>query len=222
MQPIQPGSDDVLLARALEFSAWARTHIRMIIAGGVLLALLVGGLIYYRMYRADREARAAAEFVEIEQTMAAGNVPIAVRDLEAFISRYGGTTYAQEAEIALAQIHLQQNEPARAVQVLQDAGTGVRTPLGAQAALLLAAAQQAAGDRDAAVQTYLRVGEQAESRMHQVRALNNAAVLRAEAGDHAGAAELYRRLVELNEPGTMDRQLFEMRQAEAEARAAGG
>ena len=56
--------------------------------------------------------------------------------------------------------------------------------------------------------------------MYQVQALQNAAILRSGKGDFAGAAELYRRLVEMQEEGTMDRQLYEMRLAEAEARAA--
>lgn len=216
-------SDDAVLGRALELSNWAKTNIRLIVIGTVVLALLVGGLIYYRVYRENREQRAASEFVRIEQTAASGNVALATRDLQSFVNRYEGTAYADEARIALAQSYLSQDSAAKAVAALQGAEDRVEdSPVGPQAALLLAAAQEAAGQREAAIQTYLAVAEAAELKMFRVRALNGAATLRGDAGDHAGAAEIYRRLVELQEEGSLDRQLFEMRLSEAEAAAAAG
>ena len=210
-----------MVARALELGAWARTNIRLIIGGAVVLALLFGGLMYYRIYRENREQRAAAEFMRIEQTAASGNAALATRDLQTFVNRYDGTAYGAEARLALAQLHLAQDSAAKAVQVLSGADGEVDdSPVGPQAALLLAAAQSAANQRDAAIGTYLAVAEDAELRMYRVRALNGAATLRAEAGDHAGAAELYRQLIDLQEAGTLDEQLFRMRLAEAEAAAA--
>lgn len=214
-------SDDLLTARAIEFTDWARRHIRLIIGGVVTLAVIVGGLIYYRAYLEAREERAAVEFANVEQTAASGNIPLATRDLQAYVRRYEGTSYGDEAALALAQLHLSQDSAAKAVQVLEGAAGRIDdSVVGPQAALLLGAAQQAAGNRDAAIQSYLAVADEAEMKMYQVQGLQNAAILRFEAGDFAGAAELYRRLVEMQEEGTLDRQLYEMRLAEAEARAA--
>lgn len=220
-RPSRGDTDDVVLARALEFSRWARTNIRLIVIGAVVLALVVGGLFYWRVNEANRRQEAAVAFLQLEQTAQAGNAALATRELEQFIRRYEGTTYAEEARIALAQLHLRANEPAKAVTVLQGAAGRVGdSPVGPQAALLLAAAQQAAGNRDAAIQTYLTVAEEAELDVFREDALQSAALLRNQAGDFAGAAELYRRLVESTEEGTVERQLFQMRLAEAEARAA--
>ena len=83
----QAGSDDLFAARALEFTDWARTNIRLIVGVLVALALIVGGLIYYRMYKSAREARAAVEFANVEQTAASGNIPLATRDLQAYVRR---------------------------------------------------------------------------------------------------------------------------------------
>lgn len=214
-------TDDAVVARALELTAWARTNIRIIVGGAIALALVVGGLTYYRAYRESREQRAAAEFVRIEQTAASGNLALASRDLQTFVNRYDGTAYAAEARLALAQLYLDQDSAAKAVQLLDGAAGEVDdSPLGPQSALLLAAAQTAANQRDAAIRSYLAVAEDAELPMYRVRALNGAATLRMEAGDHAGAAELYRRLIDLQEEGTLDEQLFRMRLAEAEAAAA--
>jgi len=205
----------------MEFADWARTNVRLIIAGAVLAAIAVGGLLYYRTARETREARAAAEFVRLQQTASSGNAALATRDLDRYVRRYAGTSYGEEARVALAQLHLQQNQPAKAVQLLGNATEEIDdSPVGPQAALLLAAAQQGAGKRDAAIQTYLSVAEKAELKLHQAEALENAATLRAEAGNAAGAAELYRRLVGMYEEGSFERQLYEMRLAEVEARAA--
>jgi predicted negative regulator of RcsB-dependent stress response len=215
------GSEELLAARALEFTDWARKNIRLIVGVVVALAVIVGGLLYYRMYRAAREERAAVEFANVEQTAASGNIALAQRDLEAYVRRYEGTPYGDEASLALAQLYLSQDSAAKAVQALQGAPDKIDdSVVGPQMALLLAAAQQGTNNVDAAIQTYLRVADEAELEMYRVQALQNAAMLRAEKGDHAGSAELYRRLVETQDEGSMDRQLFEMRLAEAEARAA--
>jgi predicted negative regulator of RcsB-dependent stress response len=217
----QAGSDDLFAARAIEFTDWARANIRLIVGVVVALALIVGGLIYYRMYRAAREERAAVEFANVEQTAASGNMALATRDLAAYVRRYEGTSYGDEAALALAQLYLGQDSAAKAVEVLRGATERIDdSVVGPQAALLLAAAQQAAGQDTAAVQTYLAVADEAEMEMYQVQGLQNAAILRSDRGDFAGAAELYRRLVDMLDEGSVDRQLYEMRLAEAEARAA--
>jgi hypothetical protein len=63
------------------------------------------------------------------------------------------------------------------------------------------------------------VADRAEFPFRRQEALYSAAILREEMGDHAGAAELYRRLAEQAEAGSMQRSIYEMRLAEVEARA---
>lgn len=216
-----PGSDDAVLARALAFSAWAKKNIRLIVIGAVIALVAVGGLIYYRMYQADRMERAATEFMQLEQTLASGNAQLAQRDLERFATRFEGTPYAGEARLALARIHLQEGRAAEAIAALEPAASDIDdSPIGAQAALLLAAAQSSSGNTDAAIQTYLRVAEESELSFRQTEALTSAALLRSQAGDFPGAAELYGRAAALAEEGSLERSIYEMRQAEAQAKAA--
>lgn len=221
-QPNRSGPDDVVLARALEFSSWARANIRIIVAGTVIVAVALGALLVYRTQQADREQRAAAEFMQLEATVQSGNAALAARDLQTFVTRNSGTVYASEARLLLARIHLQEGKPAEAVQALAPVAGEVDEPLGAQATMLRAAAQQAAGQTDAAVASYLRVAEGAELDYLRQDALTSAAALRAQANDFAGAAELYRRLVEMAEEGSVQRSVYEMRLAEVEAQAQAG
>ncbi len=216
-----PDTDDILLARALQFSAWARRNVRLLIIAAVILLLLVGGLLYYRFHQAERLERAATEYLFLEQTAAAGNVPLAIRDLQQFIQRFDGTPYADEARVLLGQLHLQQGEPQPAIEVLRPLTNRIRrSPVGAQGSMLLATAQTQAGDMPAAINTYLQVAREARMELHREEALSTAATLREQQGDYAGAAELYRQVVEMMEAGSQQRSLYEMRLAEAEARAA--
>lgn len=218
-QPNRSAPDDVVLARALEFSNWARANIRIIVSVAVIAAVAIGALLVYRTQQADREQRAAAEFMQLEATMQSGNAALATRDLQGFMNRYDGTEYAKEARLLLARVHLQEGKAADAVRVLGPVSGEAESPLGAQATLLRAAAQQAAGQREAAIASYLQVADQAELGYLQQDALASAAALRVEASDFAGAAELYRRLIETVEEGSLQRSVYEMRLAEAEAQA---
>lgn len=211
-------SEDAVVVRAIEFSAWAKKHIRLIIAVAVVAAVVIGGLLFWRVSEQNRLERAASEFVVLQQTAATGNLQLAARDMEAFIGRYDGTVYAEEARIALAQLYLQQDSAAQAVELLSGAAGRVdRSPLGPQAAMLLAAAQQATGDEAGAIATYQRIAQDAELTFRRVAALEAAAQLQARSGNHAAAADLYRQLAELAGEGTAEGQLYRMRLAEEEA-----
>jgi len=219
--PQGPDSEDVVLARAIEFSQWARRHARVLIVVAVLTAVLLGAFIWYRMYQADRQASAAADFMVLEQTATQVDPAAGVADLQRFIARYDGTTYANEARVVLGQIHLQQGQPQEAVPVLEEASRRIgRSPIGAQAALLLGAAYEQAANPAAAIDSYLRVSRDARFDFERRQGLSAAAALRENTGDFAGAAELYRQLVGMSEEGTMDRSVYEMRLTENEQRAA--
>jgi predicted negative regulator of RcsB-dependent stress response len=218
-RPTTPDSDDAIVVRAIEFTAWAKRNVRLIIGVAIVAAVIVGGLLYWRMYQADRLERAAAEFVQLQQTVSSGNSQLAVRDMEQYVRRFEGTVYAEEARVALAQLHLQQDSAAKAVAVLAGAEDRIDSPLGPQAALLLAAAQQAVGDNEAAVATYMAIADEAELRFRVVAALEAAAQLHARTGNHVEAARVYQRLADLASEGSAERQVYEMRRAEAEAMA---
>jgi predicted negative regulator of RcsB-dependent stress response len=220
-QRVEP--DDVVLARALEFSNWARANIKLVVGGAVVILAVVAALLWWRADQAERQERAAMEFLQLEQTVASGNAELAARDLEQFTQRFAGTDYAEEATVMLGSLRLQTGHPAAAIEAVEElAARPDRSLLAANAAMLLAAAQHAAGQTDVAIATYLRVAETAEMDFQRVEALASAARLRSESGEHAGAAELYARAVELSDAGSTDRTVYEMRRAEAEARAAAG
>lgn len=217
-QQVEP--DDVVLARAIEYTEWARQNIRLVAGVAIALAVLLTGFFWYRADQARRLDRAAIDYLQVEQAALSGNDAIAARDLDQYIRQHEGTPYADEARLLLAQVHLRGERVDEAIAAARPVADRLESsPVGAQAALLVAAAQQQAGDFDGAVATYLQVGERAEEGFRRQEGLMGAALLRSQTDDHAGAAELYRRLVSLNEEGSSERAMFEMRLAEEEALA---
>lgn len=213
-------SDDAVLTRALEFAHWARTNIRLIVGSAVVIAVLLAGVIYWRVSAAGRQERASAELMQLERSVNPANPQLAIRDVEQFVRKYEGTPAAEQAKLGLAQLYLQQNQAAKAVTTLQGAEDEIEdSPTGPQAAMLLAAAQNAAGNAKAAIATYLAVAEEAPLEFRRNEALENAAMLRVQTGDFRGAAELYQRLVNATQEGDAQRPLYEMRLAEAQAQA---
>jgi predicted negative regulator of RcsB-dependent stress response len=211
-------TEDALALRAAELAEWAKRNVRVVIAAAAVVLLLVLGLVWNRMQVANTRAAASAEFLQIQQTAAAtGETPVA--QLQQLIDRRGGTLEAAEARLMLGQHHIDAGEPQQAIPVLREVARG-SSPLAFSGAMLLGAAQDAAGEREAAIRTYLDAADDARLDSQRYRALNDAALLREEAGDFAGAAETYRRMLDTVEEGSPGEAVVRMRIGEAEARAA--
>ncbi len=217
----QAEPDDAVIAGALQFAEWAKRNVILIVVSAIVLVVGVGGFFWYRADQAQQQEQAALAFLQVEQAVMSGDEGIATRELQLFIQQHGETTYGQEARMLLAQVHLRAGRSADAIQVVEPVAQSIRgSELGAQAALLLAVAQAEAGQTEEAIQTYVRVGDEAEMAFRQQEGLMGAALLREEMGDHAGAVQLYERLLTFAEEGSADRSFYEMRLAEARARAA--
>jgi tetratricopeptide (TPR) repeat protein len=216
-QAAQP--DDVFVERVLETSAWATTHARSLIIGAVVVLVLVVSVLWIRSSRAADLAAAATELTTLRQTVQAGNPAAAIRDLQTYVDRFGGTPAGAEARLLLAQSHLQAGQGQQAVNVIEQQARNLGEPLGTQAALLLGSAYESLNRWDDAEQTYLRIADGARFDYQKVQALENAARVRVERGEPAGAVELYDRLIALLPETSPERTVYEMRRAEAQALA---
>ncbi|HEX6590156.1 MAG TPA: tetratricopeptide repeat protein [Longimicrobiales bacterium] len=206
--------DDVVVARAIEASSWARRNSRAIIIALLVLAVAVAAVLYYVSYRRGLQDRAAAELIEIRRVASTGDVTNAVLQLDGFLGRFDGTAASNEARLLLGQLQLAQGNAPQAIDAVEPLTDENDPLLSASASLLLAGAQEAAGQTAQAEQTYLRVAESAEMEFQKREALEDAARIRAASGNAAGAVELYDRLIGMVEEGSPDRDVYQMRRAE--------
>jgi predicted negative regulator of RcsB-dependent stress response len=205
------------MMRAAELAEWARNNARAVMIGAVTLLVVVGGVLYYQVYKSQRAGRAAAAYLQVQAGLP-NDTAQAIRALQNFSNAYSGTTEAAEARIATAQIQLIRGDAAHAVETLRPAASG-GTAVSQNAQYLLGAALAQAGKRQEAIDTYLKLAKDADLGYMKRNALNQAALLREQANDWKGAAELYTQMLDGLEKGSGERTVVELHLAEAQARA---
>jgi predicted negative regulator of RcsB-dependent stress response len=212
--------DDRFVEGVLESTAWAKTHARTLIIGGITVILLAVALLWWRTSRSALAESATTRLTTLRQTVQTGNPAVAIRDLEAFLQNFGSTAAADEARLLLASAQLEAGQPQPAVETVQELAVDLDQPMGPPAAFLLGAAYEALNQFDRAEEVYLRVGNDARFDYQQRQGIEHAARVRLENGNPAGAAELYDRLIAMLPDASPERAVFEMRRAEAQALAA--
>lgn len=206
--------DDKFVHGVLESTAWARQHARTLVIAAVAIAALLIGFLVYRSYSTAKEAGAITALNDLRTTLASGNLQLALRDGEALLAQYGGTEAADEARLLLGELYLQANQPAQATQVLRPLAGDVDAPLGFNAAMLAGAAQEAAGQKEQAVQTFSRIGAEGRFLYQQIAGYEEAARIQTETGDVAAATATYQRILDLMDETAPERTFYEMRLAE--------
>ncbi len=206
--------DDVFVARILEAGNWFKTHQQAVTIGIVVLVLAVASLLYYRNYRGSLLEQASSQLEEIHNQAATGDTQGAKNALILYLDRFGKTAYAGEARMLLGEIYLTQGEAEQALATLEPMAQSPRDPLELQAAALLAAAYEEDGRLADAEATYLRIADRSNLDFQIRDALAAAARIRSAQGNPAGAAELYRRILDGLDAESPERGVWEMRLAE--------
>jgi predicted negative regulator of RcsB-dependent stress response len=82
---------------------WAMLHKWEVTWAVVALAIIVLGYWYYNRSQTIKGQRAESAYFQARQSAAAGNLPLAVSDLQKVIARYEGTRAGTQAALSLAQ-----------------------------------------------------------------------------------------------------------------------
>jgi len=216
----KPKTEDVFVDKVLSTGAWAKANSQTLVLMGIVVVVVAAGGLYYANYRSSVREQAIAQLEQVQQTVSFGERDAAVATLREYVDRFDGTVYALEARVLLGQVLLEQDDPDGAMDVLAPAVRAMdQEPVGIQAAFLMAAAYEEAGRAEEAERLFLRIAETAELPFQIREALTGAARIRESAGDFAGAVELYDDVLGGMEETSPDRSYFEMRRAEAAARA---
>jgi predicted negative regulator of RcsB-dependent stress response len=216
----ETGTDDAFVAGVLETSVWAKQHQRILIISAAVAAIIIVGLVLWLNNRASTRAAAVEELTRVRAVVMSGNNPLAINDLQGFLARFGGTPSAAEARLHLGQALLRNGQAQQAIEALRPLARDVDDDMGANAAFLTAVAYETLQEPHRAEEIYLRVADEARFLFHRQEALDNAARIRVQRGDAAGAAQLYERAVEITPETNPDRQVLELRLGEARALAA--
>jgi tetratricopeptide (TPR) repeat protein len=103
------------------FTEWFVLHKREVSWGLIALAIVVLGYWYYERSEALKAQRAETAYFQARQAAAAGNLPLAVSDLQKVATRYDGTRAGAQASITLAQALYQQKKYKEGIAALKKA-----------------------------------------------------------------------------------------------------
>jgi len=133
---------------------WFMLHQREVAWAIVALAIIVGGYWYYERSQSLKAQRAETAYFQARQSAAAGNLPLAVSDLQKVVSRYEGTSAGTQAAITLAQTLYDQKKFKEGLEVLKAAEAKAANDFTASIHILEAAGHEELKDLVGAAEQY--------------------------------------------------------------------
>ena len=214
-RPEHIDTEDHVTERVLEAAAWAETHRRAVLAGGIALVLVVAAAFYYQDYRHKLAERASVRLQEIQITAQAADMETIRSELRIFIDQYSGTPYADQARIALGDLELRRDSLGPAIRALEPvAERGTANPLSFTAMKMIAAAFEQGGDTDRAIDWYERLSSDALFAYQRHFAMAEEARIHAASGRYSDAAALYEQLVAEAEDDPAGQEVYAVRLGE--------
>ena len=217
-RPDHLDTEDHVTERVLDATAWAETHRRAVMAGGIVLVAVVAAAFYYQDYRQKLVERASVRLQEIQITSQSADVETIRSELRIFIDQYSGTPYSNQARLALGDLELRRDSLGLAIQALEPvADLGRGNPLSFTAMEMIGAAYEQGGDAGRALQWYERLASDALFDYQRHFAVAQQARLHTIAGRYSEAAMLYDRLVDEVQDDPAGQEVYAVRLGEVRA-----
>lgn len=217
-RPQDLDTEDHVTERVIEAAAWAETHRRAVMVGGIALVAVVAAAFYYQDYKQKLVERASVRLQEIQIAAQSGDVETIRSELGVFIDQFSGTPYANQARVALGDLELRRDSLGRAVQALEPvADLGGDNPLSFTAMEMIAAAYEQGGDPDQAIQWWGRLGSAARFDYQRHVAMAEQARLHTMAGRYSEAESLYDQLAKEAADDPTGQQIYRVRLGEVRA-----
>jgi predicted negative regulator of RcsB-dependent stress response len=177
-------------------------HVRELAIGALIVAAAVGAFLLYRSASATQATQAEEALVQPEQTIQAGNLPLAQSDLKRVIARYSGTAAATQAAMMLAETYYTQQKYVDGVQTLEKASTsGAAKPFAASVERLIGDGYLQQGKAKEAASHFAAAADKSPYPTEQARLRASAARADAAAGDTAAALTIWRQLADQPKTG---------------------
>src|SRR3954454_13699598 len=121
--------------RAQTFLDWTKVNAKLLTTGAVVVAVAAAGYWFYLRSSQIQAANAERALMTAKQSMTAGNMPLAQKDLQNVYAKYGSTSAGVQAAMPLAQIDYDAGKYQDGLSVLQKA-TGSSASSGVESTIL--------------------------------------------------------------------------------------
>ena len=142
------GADDETMTE------WFMVHKREVAWAVLAIAIIIAGIWYYERSQSLKSQRAETAYFQARQAAAAGNIPLAVSDLQKVVSRYEGTNPGTQAALTLAQMLYDQKKYKEGLDVLKAAESKAPDDFKPSIHVLQAAGNEELKDYVAAAEQY--------------------------------------------------------------------
>ena len=174
------------------FFEWMRDHTRELLIALVVAIVVVAGAMLYRSALATQAGQAETALSGPEQSLAAGNIPLAQADLKKVITRYGGTAAAAQAGLLLAQTYYDEKRYPEGLAVLSQATTsGAAKPFVSPVEALVADGYMLQGKYADAATHFVGAADKSPYPAEQARLRANSARAYAHAGNASAAIAIW-------------------------------
>jgi tetratricopeptide (TPR) repeat protein len=129
-------------------------HKRAVTWAAVVVAVILGGFWFYQRSQSIKGQRAESAYFQARQSAAAGNLPLAVSDLQKVVVRYEGTRAGTQAALSLAQALYFQKKFKEGIAALKKAESSAHKEFRASIHVLEAAGYEELKDFVAAADQY--------------------------------------------------------------------
>lgn len=176
---------------------WYWKNRRLVGIAAALIAVAGAGFWFYVRSAQIKRMNAERGLGQAKQSLSAGNVPLAMTDLQRVATRYKSTPSGVQAAMILAQLNYDQGKFAEGVQVLEGVVSDARFSR-ASVLALIADGQVAQAKPDEAAATYRRAAEAAGAPGERALYLAKAGRVLMMAGKNAEAKAIWEQLA--NDP----------------------
>jgi predicted negative regulator of RcsB-dependent stress response len=177
------------------FFEWIQLHARELTVAAVVVLAAIGGAMLYRSASATQAAQAEQALVGPEQSITAGNLPLAQADLKRVIARYGGTAAAAQAAMLLAETYYTQQKFSDGLAALAGAPTtGAAKPFASAVEQLIGVGYLQQGKARTAALHFTAAADKTVYPIERARLRANAAQAYAASGDTVTAIGIWQQL----------------------------
>ena len=182
--------------RAQTFLDWTRINAKLLTTGAVVVAVAAAGYWFYLRSTQIQAANAERALMTAKQSMTAGNMPLAQKDLQNVYAKYGSTSAGVQAAMLLAQVDYDSGKYQDGISLLEKvAGSSAASGIQATVRSLI-------GDGYAQMRKLAEAGKAYEDAANETTfetekafQLAKAARAYASAGNTAKAKEIWTRLL---------------------------
>jgi len=121
--------------RAQTFLDWTRINSKLLTTAGVVVVVAAAGYWFYLRSTQIQAANAERALLTAKQSMTAGNMPLAQKDLQNVYAKYGSTSAGVQAAMLLAQIDFDTGKYQDGISILEKVA-GSSAASGSQATIL--------------------------------------------------------------------------------------